>query len=144
MLSIQPIRYGHWKNVILAISIIANHTNISARSIFRGLFRVRPNNDVKMLHSNFFVFLKRWLANYEFLQKLPIILFSDLDITVEKFKKIYLFSLCSPRLILTRSPQISGQNKSEARKLEGLVKITYGIAAGIASSFFKRAGICDM
>ena len=36
------------------------------------------------------------------------------------FYKNYLFSLCSPRLILTRSPQISGQNKSEAREPEGL------------------------
>ena len=43
----------------------------------------------------------------------------------------------SPRLILTRSPQISGQNKSEAREPEGLVKITYGI---VDSSLFKRAG----
>ena len=53
------------------------------------------------------------------------------------YKNNYLFSLCSPRLILTRSPQISGQNKSEAREPEGLVKITYGI---VASSLFKRAG----
>ena len=43
----------------------------------------------------------------------------------------------SPRLILTRSPQISGQNKSEAREPEGLVKIAYGI---VASFLFKRAG----
>ena len=48
-----------------------------------------------------------------------------------------MFPLCSPRLILTRSPQISGQNKSEAREPEGLVKISYGI---VASSLFKRAG----
>ena len=41
-------------------------------------------------------------------------------------KKNYMFSLCSPRLFLTRSLQISGQNKSEARELERLVKITYG------------------
>ena len=34
-------------------------------------------------------------------------------------------------------PQISGQNKSEAREPEGLVKITYGI---VASSLFKKAG----
>ena len=60
-----------------------------------------------------------------------------MGVTVEKFKKIYLFSLCSPRLILTRSPQISGQNMSEAREPEGLVKITYGI---VASSLFKIAG----
>ena len=32
--------------------------------------------------------------------------------TVQKFKKTYLFFLCSPRLILTRSPQISRQNMS--------------------------------
>ena len=61
--------------------------------------------------------------------------------TVQNFKKIIiicsLFFLCSPGLILTRSPQISGQNKSEAREVEGLVKITYGI---VASSLFKRAG----
>ena len=39
-------------------------------------------------------------------------------------KKIIICSLSvlSPRLILTRSPQISGQNKSEAREPEGLVK----------------------
>ena len=55
-----------------------------------------------------------------------------------KLKKIYyLFSLCSPRLILTRSLQISGPYKSEAREPEGLVKITYGI---VASFLFKRAG----
>ena len=56
------------------------------------------------------------------------------------FKKKIMCSvsvLCSPRLILTRSPQISGWNKSEARELEGLVKITYGI---VASSLFKGAG----
>ena len=41
------------------------------------------------------------------------------------------------RLILTRYPQISGQNNSEAREPEGLVKIIYGI---IASPLFKRAG----
>ena len=45
---------------------------------------------------------------------------------------------CSRSLeVLTRYPQISGQNKSEAREPEGLVKITYGI---VASSLFKRAG----
>ena len=38
---------------------------------------------------------------------------------------------------MTRSPLISGKNKSEAREPEGLVKITYGI---VASSLFKRAG----
>ena len=55
-------------------------------------------------------------------------------------KKIMICSLsvlCSLRLILTRSPQISGQNKSEAREPEGLVKKTYVI---VASSRFKRAG----
>ena len=51
-----------------------------------------------------------------------------LNYTVQNLKK---------RLILRRSPQISGQNKSEARELEGLVKITYGI---VASSLFKSAG----
>ena len=61
-----------------------------------------------------------------------------LQITVENLKKnSYLFSLCSLRLILTKSPKISDQNKSEAREPQGLVKITYGI---VASSFFKRAG----
>ena len=58
-----------------------------------------------------------------------------------KFKKeriiCSLSVLCSPRLFLTRSHQISGQNMSEAREPEGLVKITDGI---VASSFFKRAG----
>ena len=57
-----------------------------------------------------------------------------------KFKKRIACSLSvlySPRLILTRSPQISGLNKSEAREPEGLVKTTYGI---VASSLFKRAG----
>ena len=34
-----------------------------------------------------------------------------------------MFSLCSPQLILTRSLQISGQNKSEAREPQGLLKI---------------------
>ena len=58
-------------------------------------------------------------------------------VTVQNLKKIYLFSLCSLWLILTRSPKISDQNKSEAREPEGLVKITYGI---VASSLFKRAG----
>ena len=60
--------------------------------------------------------------------------------TVQNIKKRIIFSLpvlCSPRLILTRSPQISDQNKSVAREPEGLVKITYGI---VASSLFKRAG----
>ena len=38
---------------------------------------------------------------------------------------------------MTRSLQISDQNKSEARELEGLVKITYG---SVAISLFKRAG----
>ena len=38
---------------------------------------------------------------------------------------------------MTRSPLISGQNKSEAREPEGLVKITYGF---VASSPFKRDG----
>ena len=60
--------------------------------------------------------------------------------TVQNSKRIIICSLsvlCSPRLILTRSPQISGQNKSEAKEPEGLVKITYGI---VASSLFKRAG----
>ena len=51
-----------------------------------------------------------------------------LSITFQNLKKIP---------ILTRSPQISGQNKSEAREPEGLVKITYGI---FASSVFKSAG----
>ena len=57
-----------------------------------------------------------------------------------KFKKRIIGSLpvlCSPQLILTRSPQISDQNKSEAREPEGLIKITYDI---VASSLFKRAG----
>ena len=40
-------------------------------------------------------------------------------------------------LILTRSPQISGQNKSEVREPEGMVKITYGV---VASSPFKKVG----
>ena len=56
-----------------------------------------------------------------------------------KLKK-YIFALsllCSPQLILTRSPQISGQNRSEAREPEGLVKITYGI---VTIPLFKRAG----
>ena len=60
--------------------------------------------------------------------------------TIQKLEKKIIYSLsvlCSPRLSLTRSPQISDQNKSEAREQEGLVEITYGIAA---SSFFKRAG----
>ena len=57
--------------------------------------------------------------------------------TVQNLKKNYLFSLCSPQLVLTRSPQKSGQYKSEAREPEGMVKITYGI---VTSSFFKRAG----
>ena len=35
---------------------------------------------------------------------------------------------------MTYFDQISGQNKSEARELEGVVKITYGI---VASSLFK-------
>ena len=54
-------------------------------------------------------------------------------------RELLVLSLFSvpPRLILTRSPQISGQNKSEAREPEGLVKITYGI---VASSLFKRVG----
>ena len=62
------------------------------------------------------------------------------QITVENLKKIIICSLsvlCFPRLILTRSPKISGQDKSEAREPEGLVKITYGT---VASSLFKRAG----
>ena len=66
--------------------------------------------------------------------------FIFLYVTVQNFKKrttSYLPVLCSPWLILTRSPQISGQNKSEDREPEGLVKITYGI---VASSLFKRAG----
>ena len=54
-----------------------------------------------------------------------------------KKKNCSLSVLCSPRIILTRPPQISGQNKSETREQEGLVKITYGI---VASSLFKRAG----
>ena len=49
-----------------------------------------------------------------------------------------MFSFCSPRLTLTTSLQISGQNKSEAIEPEGLVKITYGI---VASFLFKRAEI---
>ena len=60
--------------------------------------------------------------------------------TAQNFRKIISCSLsvlCSPRITLTRSPQISGQNKLEAREPEGLVKITYGI---VASSLFKRAG----
>ena len=60
--------------------------------------------------------------------------------TVQNLTKRIICSLsvlCSPQLILTRSPQISGQKKSEAREPEGLVKITYGI---VASSLLKRAG----
>ena len=59
--------------------------------------------------------------------------------TVQNLKKIIcsLSVLCSPQLFLTRSPQISGQNMSEARVPEGLVKITYGI---VASALFKRVG----
>ena len=60
--------------------------------------------------------------------------------TVQNLKERIICSLsvlCSPRLILTRSPQISSQNQSEAREPEELVKITYGIAA---STLFKRAG----
>ena len=55
---------------------------------------------------------------------------SNNTIFAQIFTKIIICSLsvlCSPRLILTRSPQISGQNKSEAREPEGLVKITYGM-----------------
>ena len=48
-----------------------------------------------------------------------------------------LSALFFPQLILTRSPQISGQNKSEAREPAGLVKIPYGF---VTSSLFKRAG----
>ena len=59
--------------------------------------------------------------------------------TVQNLKKkriiCSLSVLCFPQLILTRSPQISGQNKSEAREPEGLVKIYYGI---VANSLFKR------
>ena len=60
--------------------------------------------------------------------------------TVQNFSKIIICSLsvlCFPRLILTRSPKISGQDKSEAREPEGLVKINSGI---VTSSLFKRAG----
>ena len=60
--------------------------------------------------------------------------------TVQNLKNNIIWSLsvlCSPWLILTKSPQISGQNKSEAREPEGLVKLTYGI---VASSLFERAG----
>ena len=59
-------------------------------------------------------------------------------------KKIIICSLsvlCFPQIILTRSSQISGQNKSKARKPEGVVKITYGI---VASFLFKRAGNSNM
>ena len=43
-----------------------------------------------------------------------------LPYTVQNLKKnYYLFSLCSLRLIFIRSPQIAGQNKSEARELTG-------------------------
>ena len=54
-------------------------------------------------------------------------------------KELFVLSLFSvPHdFFLTRSPQISGQNKSEAREPEGLVKMTYGI---VAISLFKRAG----
>ena len=47
---------------------------------------------------------------------------------LKNLKKIIcsLYFLCSLQIILTRSSQISAQNKSEARKTEGLVKITYG------------------
>ena len=41
--------------------------------------------------------------------------------------------------ILTKSPQISGQNKSEDREPEVLVKITYGIVAN--SLFLKEREI---
>ena len=58
--------------------------------------------------------------------------------TVQNFKKeLFVLSL-SPRLILTKSPQISGQNKSEAREPEGLVNVTYGIVASYLLK--KRAG----
>ena len=63
------------------------------------------------------------------------------DSTVQNLKNRIICSLSvlfSPRLILTISPQISGQNKSEARDPEGLVKITYGI---FASSFLKEQEI---
>ena len=56
--------------------------------------------------------------------------------TVQKFKKREFFVL-SQFSVLTRSPQISGQNKSEAREPEGMVKITYGIVA----SFLKEREI---
>ena len=65
---------------------------------------------------------------------------NEVSSTVQNLKKNYLFSLsvlCSSRLILTKDHQISGQNKSEAREPEGLVKIIYGF---VASSLFKRAG----
>ena len=54
-------------------------------------------------------------------------------------KKLFVLSLFSvPHdLFWPDLPQIPGQNKSEAREPEGLVKITYGI---VASSIFKRAG----
>ena len=45
--------------------------------------------------------------------------------SIFKKKNCSLPVLCSPRLILTRYPQIYDQNKSEAREPEGLVKITY-------------------
>ena len=60
--------------------------------------------------------------------------------TVQNFTKRIICSLSAlffPQLILTRSPQISGQNKSEAREPAGLVKITSDI---VASSLFKKEG----
>ena len=69
----------------------------------------------------------------------PVIINSQgFTYTVQHFEKRITCSLSvlhSPRLILTRSPQISGQSKSEAGEPEGLVKITCGI---VANSFFKR------
>ena len=63
------------------------------------------------------------------------------EVLKHSFVNVQLFVLslvlCSPRLILTKFPQISGQNKSEAREPEGLVKKIYGI---VASSLLKRAG----
>ena len=50
--------------------------------------------------------------------------------TVQNFTKRIKSSLsvlCSPQIMLTRSPQISGQNKSGGQGPEGMVKITYGV-----------------
>ena len=69
------------------------------------------------------------------------------DLPTNIFLKVALFKIlkkiiCSLSVLCSLFPmtyfgQRFGQNKSEARELEGLVKITYGF---VASSPFKRAG----